>query len=244
MAKIAILIPTYNEVDNISLLIDEIFKYLSPTGHDVHVVVIDDSSPDGTGDLVMKMAEVNDHIHLLSRAEKHGLGSAYIDGFRWSLSNLSSEIFVQMDADLSHPPYYLPIFVKSILEGYDVIIGSRYVKGGGSMSWSWHRKIISKGANLLVNLIFRIRENDATSGFRALSRRAVNHLLNSTLSSKGYSYQIESLLLYSKLGLLIKEVPIVFLGRKKGRAKLSISEIISFALLLIRLRVIKFKKSK
>lgn len=244
MARIAILVPTYNERDNISLLIEEVFKNLSHTHHDLHIVVIDDSSPDGTGKLVMKIAEVNNRVHLLSRIGKHGLGSAYIDGFRWSLSNLSPDIFIQMDADLSHPPHYLSNFIEGILEGYDVIIGSRYVKGGGSKSWSWHRKIISKGANLLVRLIFRIKERDATSGFRALNKKAVNYLLKFTLSSKGYSYQIESLLLYSKLGLSIKEVPIIFIGRKKGMAKLSISEILRFAFLLIRLRIIRFNKSK
>ncbi|MEM3436910.1 MAG: polyprenol monophosphomannose synthase [Nitrososphaerales archaeon] len=244
MARIAILIPTYNERDNIPLLIEEAFKNLSHNHHDLHIIIIDDSSPDGTGDLVMKIAEVNKNVHLLSRAGKYGLGSAYIDGFRWSLSNLSPDVFIQMDADLSHPPYYLSNFVEEILKGYDVIIGSRYVKGGGSTSWSWYRKIISKGANLFVHLIFRIKEKDATSGFRALSRKAVNYLLNFTLSSKGYSYQIESLLLCSKLGLLIKEVPIIFFGRKKGRAKLSILEILRFAFSLIRLRAVRFNKSK
>lgn len=244
LTRIAILVPTYNERDNISLLLGEVFKNLSNRNHDPHIVVIDDSSPDGTGDLVKKIAEANDHVHLLSRAGKLGLGSAYIDGFRWSLSNLSPDIFIQMDADLSHSPSYLPNLAEGVLEGYDVIIGSRYVKGGGSTSWSWHRRIISYGANLLVRLMLGIKEEDATSGFRALSKRAVKFLLKFTLSSRGYSYQIESLFLYSELGLPIKEVPIIFRGRKKGRAKLSISEILSFIFLLIRLRTIKFRFSK
>ncbi|MCP8320147.1 MAG: polyprenol monophosphomannose synthase [archaeon] len=241
MARIAVLIPTYNERDNISLLIDEVFKNLSYEDYDSHIIVIDDSSPDGTGYLVKNIAEVNDHVHLISRAGKYGLGSAYMDGLRWSCSNLSPDIFIQMDADFSHPPYHLPNLVRGILEGYDVIIGSRYVEGGGSTSWSWHRKLISKVANLMVRLILRIKEKDATSGFRALSKKAVNSLLNFTLSSKGYSYQIESLFLYSKLGLSIKEVPILFLGRKKGRTKLSISDIMSFVYLLIRLKAIRFR---
>ncbi|MEM3383427.1 MAG: polyprenol monophosphomannose synthase [Nitrososphaerales archaeon] len=244
MVRIAVFLPTYNERDNISLIIEEVFKNLSLTHYDLHVIVIDDSSPDGTGYLVMEIAEVNDHVHLLSRVGKQGLGSAYVDGFKWSLSNLSPDIFIQMDADFSHSPHYLSNFVGGILDGYDVIIGSRYVKGGGATSWSLHRKIISRGANLLVRLLFRIKEKDATSGFRALSKKAVNYLLKFDLSSKGYSYQIESLLLFSKLGLPIKEIPIIFFGRKKGKAKLSILEILRFAFLLIRLRFIKFNKLK
>ncbi|MGQ9469857.1 MAG: polyprenol monophosphomannose synthase [Nitrososphaerales archaeon] len=244
MARIAILIPTYNERDNIPTLIDEVFRNLSYADHDSHIIVIDDRSPDGTGYLVMKMAEINDHVHLISRAGKYGLGSAYVDGLKWSRSNLSPDIFIQMDADFSHPSYYLPNLVKGILDGYDVVIGSRYVKDGGSISWSWHRKLISRVANLMVRLILRIKEKDATSGFRALNKRAANSLLNFTLSSKGYSYQIESLFLYSKLGLSIKEVPILFFERRKGRTKLSIKEIISFAYFLIRLKTIRFKRPK
>ncbi|MCP8315961.1 MAG: glycosyltransferase, partial [archaeon] len=118
MARIAVLIPTYNERDNISLLIDEVFRNLSHEDHDSHIIVIDDSSPDGTGYLVKNIAEVNDHVHLLSRAGKYGLGSAYMDGLRWSCSNLSPDIFIQMDADFSHPPYHLPNLVRGILEGY------------------------------------------------------------------------------------------------------------------------------
>ncbi len=241
MARIAVLIPTYNERDNIPLLMDEVFRILSYADYDSHIIVIDDNSPDGTGYLVKNIAEVNDHVHLLSRAGKYGLGSAYMDGLRWSYSNLSPDIFIQMDADFSHSPYNLPNLVKGILEGYDVIIGSRYVKSGGSTSWSWHRKLISKVANLIVHLMLRIKEKDATSGFRALSKKAVNSLLNFTLSSKGYSYQIESLFLYSNLGLSIKEFPILFFGRKKGRTKLSIPDIMSFVYLLIRLKTIRFK---
>jgi len=244
MTKIAILIPTYNERDNITPLIDEVFRNLFHSAYDQHIIVIDDSSPDGTGYLVKDIAKNNDHVHLLSRAGKYGLGSAYKDGLKWSLSNLSPDIFVQMDADFSHPPQYLPNLVKGILEGYDVVLGSRYIRGGGSVSWHWHRKIVSRVANLMVRFILGVKEKDATSGFRALSKRAVNSLLNFTLSSKSYSYQIESLFLYSKLGLSIKEAPIFFFGRKKGRTKLSISDIVGFAYLIIRLRAVGFKKSE
>ncbi|NWG09546.1 MAG: polyprenol monophosphomannose synthase [Nitrososphaerales archaeon] len=240
MARIAILIPTYNERDNIPILIDDIFKILS-NGHDVHIVVIDDNSPDGTAQVVKKVSEHKNNVHLLSRPGKYGIGSAYIDGLIWSGSNLSPDVFVQMDADLSHPSYYLPELVKNILEGYDVVIGSRYVEGGGSVSWSWRRKMISKGANLITRLLLRIREKDATSGFRALSIRAVHKLLGFNLSSKGYAYQIESLFLYSKLKLPIKEVPILFFERRKGMTKLSISEITSFALLIIRMSMTRFR---
>ncbi|MCP8307773.1 MAG: polyprenol monophosphomannose synthase [archaeon] len=240
MARIAILIPTYNEAENIAELIDRIESVLSDM--DFEVIVVDDNSPDGTADIVEKLNIKYGNIVVLRRAGKYGLGSAYTDGLRWSRSNLSPDIFIQMDADFSHPPYYLPNLVKGILEGYDVIIGSRYVKDGGSISWSWHRKLISRVANLMVRLILRIREKDATSGFRALSKRAVNSLLNFTLSSKGYSYQIESLFLYSNLGLSVKEVPILFFERKKGKTKLSIPEMISFAYLLIHLKAIRFKK--
>lgn len=242
MTRIALLIPTYNERDNIPLLIDEVFRNLSHGAYDPHIIVIDDNSPDGTGYLVKDIAKVNDHVHLLSRSGKYGLGSAYTDGLKWSRSNLSPDIFVQMDADFSHPPRYLPNLVKGILKGHDVILGSRYVKGGGSVSWPWHRRLISRVANLMVKLMLGIKEKDTTSGFRTLSKRAVDSLLNFTLSSKSYSYQIESLFLYSKLGLLIKEVPIFFFGRKKGRTKLSIPDIIGFVYLLIHMRAMSFNK--
>ncbi|MCP8304291.1 MAG: polyprenol monophosphomannose synthase [archaeon] len=244
MARIAVLIPTYNERDNISLLIDKVFNNFSDGTHDVHIVVIDDNSSDGTGYIVAKIAEVNDHVHLLSRPGKYGLGSAYMDGLRWSDSNLSPDVFVQMDADLSHPPHYLPTLVKEALEGHDVTIGSRYVEGGGSVSWSWYRRVISRGANSIARLMLRIREKDATSGFRTLSRRAVHALLDFDLSSKGYAYQIESLFLYSTLGLSIKEVPILFFERRKGETKLSILEILNFVYLLMFMSLTRFKALK
>ncbi|MCP8311186.1 MAG: polyprenol monophosphomannose synthase [Candidatus Methylarchaceae archaeon HK01M] len=244
MARIAVLIPTYNERDNISLLIDEVFNNFSDGTHDVYIVVIDDNSSDGTGQIVAKITEVNDHVHLLSRPGKYGLGSAYIDGFRWSDSNLSPDVFVQMDADLSHPPYYLPTLIKKALEGYDVIIGSRYVEGGASVSWSWYRKVISRGANSIARLMLRIKEKDATSGFRTLSRRAVHALFDFDLSSKGYSYQIESLFLYSSFKLSIKEVPILFFEREKGETKLSILEILNFAYMLMLMSLTRFKVLK
>ncbi|MCP8323682.1 MAG: polyprenol monophosphomannose synthase [Candidatus Methylarchaceae archaeon HK02M2] len=244
MARISVLIPTYNERDNISTLIDEIFNYISRFPYDVHIVVIDDNSSDGTGQIVAKIAKNNDQVHLLSRPGKYGLGSAYIHGFRWSESNLSPHIFVQMDADFSHPPRYLTTLIKNALSGYDVVIGSRYIEGGGSVSWSLHRKIISMCANSITRLMVKIREKDATSGFRALSRRAVHTLLNFDLNSKGYAYQIESLFLYSRLGLSIKEIPILFFERRKGATKLSILDILNFIYLVLIMNVSKSKAIK
>ncbi len=244
MKKIAVLLPTYNERDNVCLLIDAVFRNLSHSAYDLHILVVDDNSPDGTGYLVKDITKVNDHVHLLSRSGKFGIGSAYTDGLKWCRSDLSPDVIVQMDADFSHDPQYLSNLVEGILEGYDVVLGSRYIRGGGSVSWPWHRKLMSRVANLMVRLTLGIKKKDATSGFRALSKRAVNSLLDFTLSSKSYSFQIESLFLYYKLRLSIEEVPIFFLGRKKGRTKLSIPDIIGFVYLLIRMRAMGFEKSK
>lgn len=190
---------------------------------------MDDNSPDGTAKAVEKIQGSDKQVHLLKRPGKMGLGSAYVDSFTWALSDLRFDILVQMDADFSHPPPDIVRLVTAIEEGSDVALASRYVKGGGSSRWPWHRRLISKGANILAHLMLGISVRDMTTGFRAMNRRAVEGLLSYKLNSRGYSYQVECLAIFGKLGLKIVEVPFTFESRRAGKAKLSIREVLRFA---------------
>lgn len=240
--RVVVLIPTYNERENILHALEDVMKGL--VGYDGHVVVVDDGSPDGTGHMVEGMAKEHPQIYLISRPGRMGLGSAYVDGMRWAFSSLSPDVFVQMDADLSHPPQTLPTLIQKVLMGCDVVLGSRYVDGGEARGWPWYRRRVSWGANLMVHLLLHVQVKDATSGFRALNRRATKALLAHPLSSRGYAYQIESLLLYLDHGLVVKEVPIIFTERRRGRTKLSFSEIVRFAFTILRMALSKRRMVK
>jgi dolichol-phosphate mannosyltransferase len=240
MNRITVLIPTYNERENIPVLTEEIFYTVGKYNYELHILFIDDKSPDGTAEEVKRIGEENRNVHLLSRSGKLGIGSAYLDGFRWATEHFLPDVFIQMDADLSHPPSALPLLVESVLGGNDVALGSRYIESGGSTNWGWHRKIISKGANWLVRNVLGIKGiNDLTTGYRALNKKAVETILNADLSNEGYAYQVESLLSLSRIGYTIKEIPIVFKGRVKGKTKLSITEILRFAWTVFKTRFSK-----
>jgi dolichol-phosphate mannosyltransferase len=202
------------------------------------VLIVDDNSPDGTAHAVEEIRKSDERVHLLKRPGKMGLGSAYVDGFNWALSNLSFDILVQMDADFSHPPQDAVRLIAAIEEGSDVALASRYVEGGGSSHWPWHRRLISKSANFLAQLLLGISVRDMTGGFRAMKKQAVDGLMSYNLNSKGYSYQVECLVIFEKLGLKIVEVPFTFESRRAGKAKLSLHEILQFAGSLIRMSIL------
>jgi dolichol-phosphate mannosyltransferase len=248
--KVAIVIPTYNERNNIFQLIELTRNYLTESGNEPHFVVVDDSSPDGTADVVKDMARKGKDIHLILRPMKMGLGSAYTDAFRWIVDNLpSADVVVQMDADLSHPPEQVQKMLNAISGGADFVIASRYVgMGGGVDSWPLRRRLISKGANILARLFLGIKIKDVTSGFRAIKIDVIRVLLASNLSSKGYEYQVETAYAVSRLdkgggrknnseGAVVVEVPFVFRNRAYGQSKLTMKEILKFIQTVARLRM-------
>jgi dolichol-phosphate mannosyltransferase len=235
ITSILVIIPTYNEVENIVRIIPSIREVLIKNNISYQILVVDDNSPDGTAGEVENMKKEDDQIYLLKRPGKLGLGSAYIDGFTWALSHLPFDIIVQMDADFSHQPSDIVKLVRAIQKNADVAVASRYIESGSSNMWPWHRKLISKIANFLSHIMLGINVKDITSGFRAIRRKTVQELLKYQVNASGYFYQVESLAIYKALDLSIIEVPYVFEARLSGKAKLSIWEIFRFAGFLIKL---------
>ncbi|MBI4257807.1 MAG: polyprenol monophosphomannose synthase [Thaumarchaeota archaeon] len=236
MTSVVVVIPTYNEKENIVDLIPKVRSVLSDAGYENHVLIVDDSSPDGTGEAVHELSRTDSSIHLLTRSEKKGLGSAYLDGFKYALQS-KPDILVQMDADFSHPPESLPTLIKAVHDEADVAIGSRYVEGGGTEGWSKYRQLVSSVANVLVHLILGLKTKDTTTGFRALRRSVADALQNYRLSSSGYDYQVETLYFYLKQGFKVREVPFTYRRRISGETKLSVGEIFHFTWTLLRLRL-------
>lgn len=239
--KVVVVIPTYNERQNIGSLVERISQ-IQATLPDrrVHILFVDDGSPDGTASEVERLAAEHEHIHLLERPEKRGIGTAYLDGFREAIAKIDPSIFVQMDADLQHPPERIVDLVTA-LGNSDVALGSRYVPGGGIEGWSWRRRLVSRGANWLARVVLGLSVKDATTGFKALNRRSVDLLVGVSLSSSGFIYQVESVFLFERNGLRIKEVPFLFRQRTRGESKLSLEEIFEF---LVRIIGIRMKGSK
>jgi dolichol-phosphate mannosyltransferase len=227
-------IPTYNEADNILSLIDEIFASI-PAKYSSYVLVVDDSSPDGTAVRVKERLSQDVRVQLLVRKEKKGLGSAYLDGFRRLQGSVDPDFFVQIDADFSHPPRFLGPLVDSAANGECVSVGSRRVPGGGIIGWPVRRVIVSDIANLLATFFLRLRVKDFTSGFRCLPKRAVQALLMRKMASSGYDYQIESLWRYSRSGICIREVPFIYRARRRGATKLSSRDIVRFLITTMRI---------
>ncbi|MFC1809955.1 polyprenol monophosphomannose synthase [Patescibacteria group bacterium] len=211
--KTLIILPTYNEIENIGHLIPKI-KYIMP---DAHILVVDDNSPDGTSKHV-KDIELN-NVFVLDRHKKEGLGKAYIAGFKWALKRDYDLIF-EMDADFSHNPKYLEDFLVAA-EHADVVIGSRYIKGGGVKDWPAHRRLLSRFGNIGARMIAGIPIKDCTSGFKCFKRKVLESINFNNVSSFGYSFQVEMNHLALKNGFKIKEIPIIFTDRKHGTSKMS-----------------------
>lgn len=223
MKKAVIVIPTYNEKNNIIPLIEGIFQHTK----DLHnwiidVLIIDSKSPDGTGDLVKEKANKNPHIYLLTTG-KEGLGKAYINGFNYAIQNLNPFVLFEMDADLSHDPASIPFFLDAIEKGADFVIGARYIKGGSiPADWGFDRKLYSIGANLFVRLGFmKLSITDWTSGFRAIKSWIIKDALSYVSTYSGYVFQVALLDKALTKGARIKEVPIQFVDRKNGVSKIN-----------------------
>jgi glycosyltransferase involved in cell wall biosynthesis len=239
-SKICIVIPTYNERENIASIIGETLKVASENGLNLEILVVDDNSPDGTGDLVEEISRREPRVHLLKRPGKQGLGSAYKAGFATAIKKLNAEVLVEMDADGSHDPAYLPALIGKIFDGYDVVVGSRYIPGGSIVGWGVKRKIISKTANWLARQICGIKIKDATSGYRAIRSEIVKRIGLEKTSSSGFSFQVEFLFLAEKAGFKIAETPIKFVDRVKAKSKLNWREIVGFALRCVEMGLKRF----
>ncbi len=212
-----IILPTYNEIQNIEKLINEIRKWTP----EISILVIDDNSPDGTGDHVEKLIiDGAAKLDLIRRSGKLGLGTAYIRGFKYALEKGYEYVF-EMDADFSHNPSYLPKFLEAIKDA-DLVIGSRYIPGGGVKNWSAIREYISKGGSLYSRILLSLPYMDLTGGFKCFrAKTTLAALALDDIKSEGYSFQIEVTYRASKLGMRIKEIPIVFEERAEGKSKMS-----------------------
>jgi dolichol-phosphate mannosyltransferase len=215
--KKLVIIPTYNEKENIEKIIRKVFSL--PGGY--HLLIVDDGSPDGTGDIVKRlMQEFHGKLHILERKGKLGLGTAYIAGFKWGLQHDYDYIF-EMDADFSHNPDDLDRLYNACTSGADVVIGSRYTKGGSVVNWPFDRIFISKGGAFYTKLITWMPVNDPTAGFVCYSRKVLSTIPLDEVHFVGYAFQIEMKYRAWKLGFKIKEVPITFEDRKEGVSKMS-----------------------
>lgn len=214
--KVLVIIPTYNEAANIQELLDAIWRQV----REVHVLVVDDNSRDGTQEIVRSHPNYgHGRLFLLARPSKLGLGTAYIAGFTWALTR-GYEIAIEMDADMSHDPAMLPSMIAG-MASHAVVVGSRYVLGGGTVNWSPLRKLISRFGSLYARIILGVPVNDLTGGFNAWSRDVLQSIRFDTVRSQGYSFQIELKYRAFKAGYQILEIPIVFVDRRAGQSKMS-----------------------
>jgi dolichol-phosphate mannosyltransferase len=211
-----VVIPTYNESENIVRMLHRIHECLPEAG----ILVVDDGSPDGTADLVKGVAAELPDVHLLSRASKSGLGSAYRAGFAWGLER-GYDACIEIDADFSHDPAALPTLVAPLNEGFDVVIGSRYVKGGSIPNWAWHRHMLSRGGNLYASAVLGLGVSDSTAGYRCYSAGILRKLDLDRIRAEGYGFQIEMTYRARQYGGAITEVPIKFVDREMGESKMS-----------------------
>ncbi len=229
--KILIITPTYNERQNVEALLDRIHVVVPGA----HVLVVDDNSPDGTGQWVQQRSEQEAWVHVLRRPEKLGLGTAYCAGFNWALQRDYQQI-MQMDADLSHDPDQIPDLLAEIGD-YDLVIGSRYIKGVNIVNWPLSRLILSWSANLYARLVTGTPVWDLTGGFKCWKRKVLENLDISTIRSEGYSFQIETTFRAYRRGYTIKEVPIIFVDRTEGDSKMSQGIIYEAVWIVIRLKL-------
>ncbi len=213
--KTLIIIPTYNERDNLRPLLEEICSYAPETD----ILIVDDNSPDGTGDLADEIHQQHAQVHVLHRTGKQGLGTAYVAGFKYAIEHGYDAAF-EMDADFSHDPRYLPDFLNAI-EHADVVIGSRYIPGGDTPNWSLLRRFISGGGNIFARFMLGIPVHDCTAGYRCYRREVLENIDLDTIQSQGYAFQIELAYRVMKHGFKIVETPIVFQDRRVGKSKMS-----------------------
>lgn len=211
--RVTVIVPTYNERENLAHIVPAVLH------QGYRLLVVDDNSPDGTGELAKRLASENRSMSTLHRREKQGLGPAYAAGFDQAIAN-GAEIIVEMDADFSHDPADLPRLVAAVEDGADLAIGSRYVPGGSTPDWPLHRRLISRGGNIYSRFMLGLKVRDATAGFRAFNADALQRLPYRDAEASGYGFQVEMAWHASKQGLKIVEVPIAFHDRAHGTSKM------------------------
>lgn len=224
--RVTVLLPTYNEADNISLLLPELLAL------PLSVCVVDDNSPDGTGDIAAEWAAREPRVSVVRRAGKLGLGTAYLAGFAWALEH-GAEAVMTMDADFSHHPRYIPAILAAA-ENADVVIGSRYVPGGDVL-YPFHRRLLSKTANFVARAALGLRAHDCTAGFRLYRADVLRKVPLDRIRSNGYSFLVEMLTFAQRAGIRIAEVPIIFADRERGVSKISSREVAKGMLTVARL---------
>jgi len=229
-----VIIPTYNEIENI----EAITRAVLDLPYDFHILIVDDNSPDGTGEIADRLAAADNRIHVLHREKKEGLGPAYIAGFQWGLAHDEYDILFEMDADFSHRPEYLHDFMKAIGDS-DLVLGSRYISGVNVVSWPLGRLLISFFANRYSQIVTGLPVRDATGGFKCFRRKVLESIDLSKVKSTGYAFQIEMSMRAAARGFTIKEIPIIFYDRTKGTSKMSFHIAREAALMVWKLRLLK-----
>jgi len=214
--RILIVVPTFNERDNLPILVDAVFA-VQP---EAHLLIVDDASPDGTGKIADDMAARDPRVHVMHRSGKRGLGSAYVEGFSWGLQR-TYELFIEMDADMSHDPRYLTALIAALDDGADLAVGSRNIPEGGVEGWGIGRQFLSKGGSLYSRAVLGVGVHDLTTGFKAYKRRTLELIGLDRVHSNGYAFQIETTFRALRRGLKVLEVPIVFVDRRVGHSKMS-----------------------
>ncbi|HMS33652.1 MAG TPA: polyprenol monophosphomannose synthase [Ignavibacteria bacterium] len=217
MKRTLVIIPTYNEAENIIKIIPEVLKNSTPD-NEFNILVVDDNSPDGTAKLVEDLH--NDKINILKREKKSGLGTAYVAGFHYAIRNNYDYVF-EMDADFSHDPKYLKGFIEKINQGFDLVIGSRYINGISVLNWPIRRLILSYLASVYTRMVTGLKVMDTTAGFMCYRVTALKQINLDEVKSNGYSFQIEMKFKFFKKGFKITEIPILFIDRLEGESKMS-----------------------
>lgn len=231
MARTYLVIPTYNEKENITKLLLKIF---SLPLEDMHVLIVDDGSPDGTGEAAEQLRATYPNLEVIHRPQKAGLGMAYVIGFKAALARGADFIF-EMDADFSHDPAYVPKLLEAA-KAADLVLGSRYVPGGGVSNWNWLRRLISRFGNVYARIVLGLPYCDLTGGFKCYRRAVLEKIDLDRLSSVGYNFQIETTYKAHRLGVRIVEVPIVFCERAEGQSKFDVKIVVESFWRVIRLR--------
>ncbi len=215
LGRVVMVVPTYNEADNLAWIVDRV-RRSQPA---LHVLVVDDNSPDGTGAVADALAASDEHVHVLHRAGKEGLGAAYLAGFGWAL-DAGFDVVGEMDADGSHQPEQLGRLLAALTDA-DLVIGSRWVPGGSVVNWPWQREVLSRGGNLYVRVLLGITVRDATAGFRLFRRSTLEAIRLEEVQSTGYVFQTDLVTRTLRAGLQVREVPIEFVERVRGDSKMS-----------------------
>jgi len=230
--RVLIVVPTYNERENVADVASRFLAALPVAD----LLFVDDNSPDGTGGVLDQIAQREPRVHVLHRPGKLGLGTAYLDGFRWGLARRYEYLF-EMDADFSHDPRYLPGMLVLAEGGADVVVGSRYVDGGGTINWGFGRQAISRGGSLYARTVLGVPLRDLTSGFICWRRRALESINLGAVKSNGYSFQIEMKYRALAAGQSVVETPIVFVDRRVGQSKMSRAIFMEALLMVWKLRL-------